>query len=85
MSNSRKPGYSDRTYRSIAGNAILSIGVGLAGIGLLCILFMRDLIPWWVSLAIMAIGGLLFWWGDSLRTHKIYVDEETGRVRKNNL
>ncbi len=80
-----KPGYSDRTYRSIAGNAVLSIGCGLAGMGLLCILFTRDLIPWWVSLVAIVIGGLLFWWGDSLRTRKIYVDEETGRVRKNSL
>ncbi len=83
--STRKPGYSGGWFRSLIGNAILSIGGGLALVGLFCIIFANDVLPWWVSLIIMALGGLLAWWGDDLRTRTIYVDPETGRVEKNNL
>ncbi len=79
-------GRSDNSwFKTLAGNAILGISGGLA-LFMAVILFMgKKAAPWWVAVAGLAVAGLLALWGDNIRTHRIKVDPDTGKVKKNQL
>jgi membrane-associated phospholipid phosphatase len=72
-------------FRSLVGNVLLSIAGGLALLFLACLIFSVKNVPWWVSIVGLVVSGLVALAGDRMRTRKIYVDQGTGQVRKNNL